>query len=201
MPRFHRDDIDKFFDYGIHQGMRTIYMGSYSVDDGSESGVDAKMAEAIIKGLYLLDTQTSQGDKPITILMNNPGGDDYHGFAIFDAIKICKNHVTIKVFGYAMSMGSIILQAGDERLMSPNARMMIHYGQFGFEGHTQDYIRWGNEAKFLNERMENLYLEKIRVKNPKYSLRQLRELLKFDTFIGAEEAVKLGLADDIIKSS
>ena len=121
-------------------------MGSVTVDMDSESGTDANMAERVIKGLHMLDTSAPTGDKPITIIMNNLGGDWYHGMGIYDAIKACKNHITIKVFGYVMSMGSIIIQAADKRIMSPNSRMMIHYGTSGYYGHNKDFIKWAKEA-------------------------------------------------------
>ena len=98
------------------------------------------MAERAIKALHILDSTAPTGDKPITVIMNNPGGDEYHGMAIYDAIKSCKNHVTIVVFGMAMSMGSIILQAADKRVMSANSRVMIHYGTWGINDHPKKVL-------------------------------------------------------------
>ena len=45
--------------------------------------------------------------------------------AIFDAIKICRSHVTILVYGQAESMSSIILQAADKRIMMPNSTLYV----------------------------------------------------------------------------
>ena len=86
-------EIEFFFDYGIDVKTKTLYMGSegYGADDG-ETGTDFAMAEKVIKGLHVLDSMTQQG---ITIIMNNLGGDFYHGLAIYDAIKACKNQVKI----------------------------------------------------------------------------------------------------------
>lgn len=192
-----RDDIDKLMEYNIYLPTRTLYMGSESYHDDDpddESGVNYQMAERIIKGLHILD-QTP--DKPITIIMNNPGGDEYHGLAIIDAIKACQNHVTIKVFGMAMSMGSIILQAADTRIMAPNARVMIHYGTWGVSDHPKITYRWADEGKKFDKIMERMYLENIREKNPDFTLKNLQKMLDFDTILNAEETVELGLADSI----
>ena len=97
------DDIEVFFEQGLYVPTRTIYMGE--ILDG---GTDHVMAERVIKALHVLDANS---EAPIAILMNNPGGDEYHGLAIYDAILGCKNHVAITAYGHAMSMGSIILQA------------------------------------------------------------------------------------------
>lgn len=152
-------DIDKWFDLNVDTDTRTIYMGStgYTGDD-SETGVDHSMAEYFIKGMHTLE---SKNNKPILIIMNNPGGDWYHGMAIYDAIKYSSCECTIKVYGHAMSMGSIILQAADHRIMMPNSRFMIHYGYDGKSGHAKIVYKWADEGKRVNWEMENLYLEKM----------------------------------------
>lgn len=152
-------DIDKWFDLNVDPDTRTIYMGSagYSYDE-SETGVDHFMAEFFIKGMHALE---SKNKKPITIIMNNPGGDWYHGMAIYDAIKYSECHCTIRVYGHAMSMGSIILQAADERVLMPNSRFMIHYGYDGKSGHAKIVYKWADEGKRVNWEMENLYLDKM----------------------------------------
>lgn len=191
--RLNRDDIDKWHDSGIYVPTRHIFIGSeQSNDDMDESGCDYLMAERAIKNLHILE---SINQDPITILMNNIGGDEYHGFAIYDAVKLCKSHVTIKVMGHAMSMGSIILQAADERLMSPTSRQMIHYGTWGVHDHAKTAQKWAKEGEKIDKWMEQMYLEKIKEKNPKYTLAKLQRLLDHDTFLTAKESVELGLAD------
>lgn len=194
MAKFTRDDVDKFFDYGIDLAHRTIYIGSATVESDDESGVDATMAERVIKALHILD----QKNEPITILMNNPGGDYYHGMAIYDAIKACQSEVTIKVFGVAMSMGAAILQAADNRVMAPNARLMIHYGYDSFDGHAKNAQVWAEENKKLNKLMEQLLLERIQEKHPTFKLEQLEKMLDPDTILNAQETVNLGLADEVL---
>lgn len=195
MARINRDDVDKLYDYDIYIPSRTIYMGSVesSMTEG-ESGVEAVMAERVIKALHLLD----QKDEPITIIMNNPGGDWFHGMAIYDAIKGCQSHVIIKVYGMAMSMGAVILQAADERIMAPNARFMMHYGYMGFEGHSKTFDKWADENKRINKEMEQILLKKIQVKHPNYTLEDLRKALDHDTILTAADTVALGLADDVL---
>lgn len=194
MARINRDDVDKLYDYDLYIPSRTVYMGSVesSITEG-ESGVEAVMAERVVKALHLLD----QKDEPITIIMNNPGGDWYHGMAIFDAIKACQSHITIKVYGMAMSMGAVILQAADKRIMMPNARFMLHYGYMGFEGHSKTFDKWADENKFLNKNMENIFLEKIQELKPTFTLKQLQDMLDHDTILSADETVALGLADEV----
>jgi ATP-dependent Clp protease protease subunit len=192
--RVNRDDIDKLFDHGFYLPKRTIYMGSELVDFEEQSGVDAMLAEKMIKSLLALESVSTE---PITILMHNDGGDWDSGMAIYDAIKECKSHVTVKVYGIAASMATVILQAADERIMSPNAEMMIHYGQSGFHGEDKTLARWAKRFKEINKKMERIYLEKIKEKNKNFTLHRLQKLLDRDTFLSAKEAVELGLADKV----
>lgn len=194
--RINRDDVDKLYDYDIYLPGRTIYIGSTESNmELGESGVEAVMAERAIKALLLLD----QKNEPITIIMNNPGGDWYHGMAIFDAIKGCQSHITMKVYGMAMSMGAVILQAADVRIMAPSSRFMIHYGTMGMEStHAKIFENWAEESKKLNKEMEQIFLAKIKEKKPKMTLHALRKMLDYDTILTARETVDLGLADKVL---
>lgn len=200
MGRINKESIDRFYDYDIYPETRTIYMGSIDNDiEYGESGTDGALAERMVKGLHVLDSSAKEGDKPITVLMNNPGGDVYHGMAIYDAIKTCKNHITIVVYGHAMSMGSLILQAADKRVMSPNSKIMIHYGYFGINDVPKSVQNWAEESKKINKWMEQTYLAKIKEKHPTFSLKKVQEMCNFDTIISAKDALELGLIDEILE--
>jgi ATP-dependent protease ClpP protease subunit len=192
--KFTRDDIDRLHDYGIHVPTRTIYVGSENYDDSGETGTDFIMAERVIKNLHMLD---SVNQEPITIIMNNLGGDVFHGMAIYDAIRNCKSKVIVKATGYVMSMGSLIFQAGDERLLSPNAVIMIHHGYDYQNNHVKTVRNWVEFGKRYDKILNNIYLEKIREKNKEFNLKKLEKLLDFDTILLASEAIELGLADGI----
>ena len=195
--RHTRDDLDRFHDYGIYLPTRTLYMGSeeHHIEHG-ESGTDGAMAERLIKNLHLLDTLA---EAPIQIVANNLGGDTYACFAIIDAIRQCRSHITITAMGHAMSAGSLILQAGDERVMGSLAVQMIHYGDMSCSDHSKTFQKWAKEGKRIDAWIEELYLERIREKHPTFSLSKLRSLLQHDTFLTAQQSIDLGLCDKILK--
>jgi ATP-dependent Clp protease protease subunit len=181
-----KEDLDRFFAYQVHLPTRTIYLGSE---------VDHATAEQMIKSLHILDMASHS---PINILMNNIGGDFFHGMAIYDAIRNCESHITIQVFGHAMSMAALLLQAADERILSPNSKLMIHYGDVGVGGNAKNAQRWSEEYKKCDQFMENVLLEKIQNKHPTFSLQKVQKMLEFDTFISANKALQLGLVDKIL---
>jgi len=226
MATITKESIDKWFNHNLDVENRVLYMGSVDKTSEYESGVDHLMAESFIKGLHVLE---SKNDNEITIIMNNPGGEWYHGMAIYDAIQNARCHCTIKVYGYAMSMGSIILQAADNRILMPNSRFMIHYGGTSFDEASLPLIeKWVNEERRINYDMEEIYLKAMLdkeekeghgylaktlssiLKSPKTFSRKaetkkeelrsvLKEMLNFDTILTAEETVDLGFADEIYK--
>lgn len=202
MPKKNQNDnVELFHGYSIYIPTRTIYIGSESSSDaliehGEESGVDHSMSDRFLKNLHILE---SLSEEPITVILNNPGGDWYHGMAIYDAIKNSKCEITVTVYGHAMSMASVILQAADKRIMAPNAKLMIHYGSMGSSStHSKIFDKWSEENKKINLTMEDIYLERMREKHPEFPISKLRKMLNFDSILNAEETVRYGLADEVL---
>ena len=192
-------DIEYWYDYGIYLPNRHLYLGSVLYTDQGESGTDFAMAERAIKGLHVLDSLAPSGDTPFTVIMNNLGGNEYHMLAIYDAIQACRNHVTIIGTGHVMSAGAVIFQAADDRVLTENARMMIHYGTFGYYDHPKIAKAWADEGMKLNGLMLKILLARVREKHPDFPEEEMDKLLDFDTILNAEECVELGLADRIVK--
>lgn len=189
MAKHLRDDIDKFYEYGIYVPTRTIYLG-----DTEDKSVDADMSARAVKGLHMLDAIS---ESPITVLLNTVGGDVTHGLAIYDAIKSCRSRVTVVGIGNVMSMGAWILQAADHRVLTPNSCVMIHLGTDEIKGHTKDVVRWAEQGEKWNARMTAEFLERIRQREPLFLAGKLKRMLEFDTILTAVQAVDLGLADEI----
>lgn len=188
------EDVDTFHERGVFLPLRTIYAGSeQSSDDDSESGLDARFAERLIKNLFLLEAIS---DEPISIVLNTIGGSIQHGLAIYDAITQCPCHVTITVRGAAHSMGAIILQAADDRVIGPSASLLLHYGIFGGQGTYTDSKRSAKHNDTLAKTLENVLLQRIAEKH-EVDLAYVIGLLQHDTYLTAQEALELGLVDRI----
>ncbi len=180
-----KSEIEQCLDWGLHLSTRTIML---------TGEVDEDLADQTIKCLHILD---SINNTPITIILNSEGGDNYHGMAIYDAIRRCKSFVKILGTGYVMSMGSVIMQAGDRRIMSPHSKMMIHYGEWGMDDHPKIAKQWINEEDRFSKTMEDIYLAKIKEVHSRYTRNKLQKLLNFDTILTASEAQELGLIDEV----
>jgi ATP-dependent Clp protease protease subunit len=105
-------------------------------------------------------------------------------------------------------MGSFLAMAGakGKRYVLPESRTMIHRVSSGTPGtkgsvHVQelefeDARRHFEESKRINQRLTELYA-KHNTAGKTYD--ELYETMKFDTFLGAQEAVEWGLADKVVE--
>lgn len=182
MARISKEHINYFFEYGMDISTKTLYLGS---GDSSDCDVDEVLAANIIKGLRILSS--IRPDDPINIIVNSQGGDTQHGLAIYDAIRMVSTPVYVTVLGHCYSISAWILQAGRVRRMTPNSSMMIHHGA-------------GRKDAFEREqdkRCTDILLSRIREKHPGFTEAKLDKLLLKDTYLFPEEALELGLIDEI----
>ena len=177
-------DFDLLMEHGIDIRGRTIYM---------QGEVDSENIHKFVRLVRYLDKTDGQ----ITVILDSEGGDVNLGLAAYDAIKECRNPVEIKVVGVAMSMGSIILQAADLRVMTRHSRIMIHRGQVEVGGNFTDVKRAVQESDELDKICLAIYYDKINDKDPQFKMSQLQKMMDFDTYISAEKALEIGLIDQI----
>lgn len=183
-----------FHDIGICLKTRTIVIDGDETDDNF--CITPLSARKDIKNIKIL---SDLSEDPITVILNCPGGDVLAGMSIYDALKTSRCKIIIKCH-LAMSMGSILLQAGDERLLYPNATVMIHNGEVGMHGSPKTVENWTNYNKSIDEIHEDIYLSKIKQKKKRFKREDLQKLLEQDTIFTAQEAVDMGLADEVMET-
>ena len=114
--------------------------------------------------------------------------------SIIDTMYNIKSKTNIVCFGLAASMGSLILTAGTGvRSLLPHAEVMIHNPSTGMQG---QYLDLRNNMEHLERTRENLF--NIYEKKTNISRTMLEEKLNQDWWLTAEDAVKYGVADEII---
>jgi ATP-dependent Clp protease protease subunit len=75
--------------------------------------INKSLGERIIRQLILLE---DQGDDPIKVFIDSPGGDADAGFAIFDMMRFIKPEVVVIGMGLVASAAAIILLAAPKEL-------------------------------------------------------------------------------------
>ena len=195
MPIYAREDIDRWFDYSYLSTKRLVYVSSHDAEmesgDG-ESGTDCQMSEFLIKAMTHLN---SISNKPIVIHMNNVGGNWFHGMSIYDIIRASQSHVYGVCWGHAMSMGSIIIQACDSRIVAPHCTFMIHDGFETLNGTCKAVEAWAKYTTKLRKKMYEIYFSRMKLAKPRITIQKIEKLCSHDTIYTADEAVNQGLVD------
>jgi len=205
MMTINRDAIGEIHNYGIDVKNREIYINEFD-DSGESAGVDHRMLQNFIKNINFLKNQSKD---PITIHLQTIGGCWYSGMGIYDAIKNCKCKTTIIGYSQVCSMGTIIMQAANKRLLTPNAVFMVHWGNSEISGHFLTSQNLASLEKQLGAAMVNLYAEKCE-KTGQYfkdrgdNLSKVKSFLKRkitygDWYMTSDEAIYYGFIDGLYK--
>src|ERR1700683_3887935 len=119
--------------------------------------IEDTIANLVVAQLLHLESQDP--DKDISIYINCPGGGIYSGLAIYAQMQFIKPQSQTICVGIAMSMGSLLLMAGEKgkRFSLPNSRILIHQPSAGFEGQSTDIEIHAREILNIRRRIDELY--------------------------------------------
>ncbi|MBU6453970.1 MAG: Clp protease ClpP [Cyanobacteria bacterium REEB67] len=137
--------------------------------------------------------------QPITITLNSGGGSVIAGLALFDYILKLRadgHHVTVICLGMAASMGGILLQAGDKRIVGRYAQVLIHEVSAGTSGNIQKM----DDALTFSKSLWN-QLSEILAERSTMTVAQVRKAaLRKDWWLTSQETVDLGFADEVLSA-
>jgi len=175
---------------------------------------EQKGADVVAALLYLENTShspvlegpTDPGSTPIVVarsiamMISTHGGVASDMFSILDIMDMVKRRTCdIETFGIGkvMSAGVPILAAGTKgkRKVGRNCRIMLHNVMAGTGGTIFSMENELEEIKWVQDR----YIETL-ANYTKLTPSKIKKLLKTqkDVYISAEEAIKMGIADEII---
>jgi ATP-dependent protease ClpP protease subunit len=198
-------ELFNIHNYNLDIENREIYLHSYISDLDTEPGIDYRCANIFEKNIRYLNLLSLE---PILVHMHIPGGDWQDCLGIYDAIKFSKAKIIILAYSKAESSSSVLLQAGDLRIMMPNASMLIHYGFVSVDAEqsaASAHIKW-NEIESV--KMIDIFTDKCmrsqmakdknwkRMMAKKHIQSQLAN--KTDWILTADETVYYGFADGVL---
>lgn len=188
---------------GPSDTMRTI---------GLVGDVDEEKASEIIYALLSLrhsckaqiDQNTKKSNKkqmcdPIDFYISTHGGSASEMFAIYDVMRQVKKDCVIETIGLGkvMSAGVLLLAAGTKgrRKIGKHCRVMMHSVLAGSEGPLFNLENEMNEVRWTQER----YISSL-IEETKLTQTTVNKLLQkhVNIYLSAEEAVKYGIADEVI---
>lgn len=130
----------------------------------------------------------------IRVEINSPGGDVFDGIAIYNALRAHPAHITTRVDGLAASAASLIVQAGDHRVMLSSAQMMIHNAWGITIGNADEHRAMAELLEQQDEVIAGIYASRSGGDKDEF-----RTLMTDETWLTDEQAVEKGLADEVIE--
>jgi len=214
-----------FRNYALkHRGISSTYFDSYTkklnttqhiLDDASEgimidiyskllddriiflaTEMESEICNIIKAQLLYLEQQDSESD--IKIYIDCPGGSVYSGLGLLDTMEYIKPDIMTINTGLAASMAAVLLCSGTngKRKSLKRSRTMIHQ-PLGLGGYVQQASDMEIEAKEINSLKKELY--EIISDRSKQPYEKVHKDGDRDYWMTAEEALKYGMIDEIIK--
>jgi ATP-dependent Clp protease protease subunit len=129
----------------------------------------------------------------IKLHINSDGGEVFGALSIVDRIQSSKVPVHSYAEGLVASASTLISVSCHKRYIRKNTILLIHQVRSWFEGTYEDFNDEKQNMDLIMKVVKDIYL-----KHTKFTEDELNTLLKRDIYLNAEDAIKYGLADEIV---
>jgi ATP-dependent protease ClpP protease subunit len=146
-------------------------------------------ANQFVQDLRAMD----DGVSPVIAAFNSIGGDLFDGLAMHNALSRLGERCTGRVDALAASAASVAVCGAHKVVIAANAMLMIHNPWTYVAGDAEDFRK---VADVLDQTMEAI-IAAYKAKAPDIDEVELRRLVAAETWLTANEAVALGLADEV----
>lgn len=199
---------------------QVIFLNSGGSDDDPKirktmlyGDIDEEMAKDLIATMILLadtaekpelvnpedpESEITTTVRPFEVVISTGGGNADDMMSVYDMMRMIREDVDIITtgLGKVMSAGTLLLAAGTKgkRRIGRNCRVMIHAVSGGSIGPMHQLTNEFKEIKKIQESYIQCLADETNM-----TVQQIKKYLKQKTniYLSAEEAVKLGLADEI----
>jgi ATP-dependent protease ClpP protease subunit len=154
-----------------------------------EIGAWGITANQFVQDLRAMD----DGVSPVVAAFNSIGGDLFDGMAMHNALSRLGERCTGRIDALAASAASVAVCGAHRVVIASNAMLMIHNPWTYAAGDAEDFRK---VADVLDQTMEAI-IAAYKSKAPDIDEVELRRLVAAETWLTANEAVALGLADEV----
>jgi len=134
-------------------------------------------------------------DKDVVVNINSPGGDVFEAATIYNLLAQHKGNVTVNILGLAASAASVIAMAGDTIKISKIGFLMIHNAWSIVMGNKDDMREAADMLEQFDKSILAVYVSRVKVDEKK-----ILKMMDSDTWIGADDAIEYGFADEVIET-
>lgn len=133
------------------------------------------------------------GNGPIKLRINSPGGDVFHGYAIYNMLVAYPADVHVVIDGLAASAASFIAMAGTTISMAETSMLMIHNAWGIVVGDRNDMLETAAVMEKIDGQLAAIYATKSGKQAPDVSA-----MMDAETWFTSNEAKIAGLCDDVL---
>jgi ATP-dependent Clp protease, protease subunit len=159
------------------------------------TAINDQVANVVVA--QLLHLSNEDGEAPITMYINSPGGGVYAGLAIYDTMQMVPNPISTVAVGATASFGTMLLTAGTkgQRYALPHATIHMHQPLGGAQGQASDIEIQAREILRLKKRLNELL--SYHTGQP---VETIEEDTNRDTYMDAKSAAEYGLVDQVLEA-
>ena len=116
---------------------------------------------------------------------------------MYDTMTYIQSPVATICMGQAASMGSLLLAGGEsgKRYCLPHSSIMVHQPTGGFFGQASDIAIHAKEILRVRHQLNEIYRRHL---TKPHTIDDIERLLERDHFMSADEALKLGIVDQVL---
>ena len=160
--------------------------------------IDENILETVV--MPLKEFETFNGDTPVKLILNTPGGSVADGLMLCNVIDHYTKPLEIVVPSYACSMGTVILCAGNK---NPNVTKKCYPFSFGLFHSGQTIV--GGETTTVDDivdfnRAVNAQIREYVIQNTNISPELYDSHYRKQWYLTAQEMLEYKLVDEIIGS-
>jgi len=159
---------------------------------GADFWGDAVSPKAFVAELRAIE----KNHKSLNLRINSPGGFVHDGFTIYNALKQSPLDITAYVDGLAASAAAFILMGANKILIPSSAEIMIHDPWGLVMGGAENMRAEAAHLDGLKEMIADIFV--ARTGNEKTVV---LDLMKAESWLSGEKAMKLGFADELLEDS
>lgn len=176
---------DRAITHAAAEGEATIsILEPIGVDFWTGEGVTAKRIAAALRSI---------GEKPVTVLINSPGGDFFEGLGIYNLLREHPAKVTMQILGLAASAAADIAMAGDVIQIAKAGLMFVHNTQWVAMGDRHVMESAAEDMAKFDEVGGGLLADRSG-----NDLKQVYRWMDEETFFTGQKAIEAGLADELL---
>lgn len=142
------------------------------------------------------DLKEKGGGRPVTILVNSPGGEIIAASIIRTILQEYSGKVTVDIVGLAASAATVMVTGADHIRMRESALFMIHDPSGGAFGNIDEIKAFLGVMTKVKDGIIDTYQTKTGMDREK-----LAKMMTNETWMTAREAKDYGFIDEVVTSS